>query len=133
MIRMDTYNSTMAPRFSAALFLRAKQLDEVLGHETDAVRDAAPPDVGDFKDAAAQEAMSNIGGMQAGHAAAEREQVRAALGRITGASYGQCLDCGEAIDLRRLEAVPTAAYCVDCEAVHERGHTERRGTNAPAR
>jgi DnaK suppressor protein len=40
-------------------------------------------------------------------------QVQSALTRIQRGNYGLCLDCGELIEERRLEAVPWAAYCVD--------------------
>jgi len=44
----------------------------------------------------------------------EIAQIREALQRIGQGSYGVCLKCGEAIDLRRLKAQPTATRCVSC-------------------
>lgn len=38
--------------------------------------------------------------------------VNVALQRITGGTYGRCATCGEAIDRRRLEALPSATTCV---------------------
>ena len=118
--RMDTYDSKMAARFRAALAERATQLGAILGQETESAREAGLHEVGDFKDAAVQEAIAGIDEAQAAHAAVELGQVRAALRRIEDGSYGQCIDCGDPIDLRRLEALPTAAYCAPCQAVHER-------------
>ena len=46
--------------------------------------------------------------------AGQREQVVAALQRIEDGSYGVCVDCGQPIPDERLEARPTAAYCVSC-------------------
>ena len=40
--------------------------------------------------------------------------VVAALVRIDCDAYGICTHCGEAIDARRLRALPAAALCVDC-------------------
>lgn len=37
-----------------------------------------------------------------------------ALHRIEAGTYGQCQRCGEAIDEARLQALPYAAYCIDC-------------------
>lgn len=116
---MDTYDTTLAPRFRATLLERALQLRELLGHDADAVREGAEL-ASDFKEAAEQEAASDVQQAQSAHAAAELEQVRAALRRIADGSYGTCMDCGAAIDLRRLAALPTAAYCLDCEELHER-------------
>jgi DnaK suppressor protein len=41
--------------------------------------------------------------------------VKAALQRIQDGSYGTCLRCDEPINLKRLEAVPWAAYCIRCQ------------------
>lgn len=47
---------------------------------------------------------------------AEAEQglnlVKAALARIDNNSYGICVDCGKAIELKRLTAVPYASKCM---------------------
>jgi RNA polymerase-binding transcription factor DksA len=34
-------------------------------------------------------------------------------------SFGKCVDCGNAIELPRLRAVPWAPRCVDCQEAHE--------------
>ncbi len=40
-------------------------------------------------------------------------QVNAALRRIEEGEYGSCIECGELIDEKRLNAVPFTAYCID--------------------
>ena len=47
-------------------------------------------------------------------AVAEIRQVQLALARIEAGSYGKCASCGEAIAVRRLEALPYATSCVAC-------------------
>ncbi len=42
-----------------------------------------------------------------------------ALLRIKEGSYGICARCGKQIDERRLEALPIARYCADCQAAIE--------------
>jgi len=42
------------------------------------------------------------------------EQVRSALDRLHGGSYGSCEVCGAAIPPERLEALPWAVRCVAC-------------------
>jgi DnaK suppressor protein len=56
---------------------------------------------------------------QANHAARELEQVLTARQRLIDQTYGQCLDCGNDMDLRRLEALPATPYCTACQAVRE--------------
>lgn len=43
------------------------------------------------------------------------ELVDAALARLDDGSYGACLSCGQAIAEARLEAIPWAALCIDCQ------------------
>lgn len=47
-----------------------------------------------------------------------------ALLRIKEGSYGSCARCGEPIDERRLEAVPTARYDANCQAAIEAANGE---------
>lgn len=49
------------------------------------------------------------------------ELIDEALGRIEAGEYGECVNCGESISEKRLEAVPWARYCVKCQDLQERG------------
>lgn len=46
----------------------------------------------------------------------EIAQVRAALSRLQGGSYGVCISCGADIRPARLEAIPEATHCILCAA-----------------
>src|SRR5579875_1756414 len=50
------------------------------------------------------------------------KEVRSALKRMDDESFGICLRCEEEIPLKRLKAVPWAAYCVPCQEHHDRQH-----------
>ncbi|MEH6558104.1 MAG: TraR/DksA family transcriptional regulator [Oceanicoccus sp.] len=41
-------------------------------------------------------------------------EIRLALERIHNGTYGQCSDCGEAINPARLDAIPETVHCVSC-------------------
>lgn len=43
------------------------------------------------------------------------EGVDAALGRLETGTYGACTSCGTRIGAERLEALPAAALCIDCQ------------------
>ena len=47
-------------------------------------------------------------------------EVRAALARIAGDTYGVCLHCDTDIKPKRLSAVPWTAYCIDCQDAADR-------------
>jgi len=46
----------------------------------------------------------------------EIHRIEGALKRISEGTYGACAKCGEPIDPKRLEALPTAATCISCSA-----------------
>jgi DnaK suppressor protein len=48
------------------------------------------------------------------------KKIDEALRRIEEGTFGECDDCGEDIELRRLEARPTATLCVSCKEEQER-------------
>ena len=41
--------------------------------------------------------------------------IQAALDRLTRGEFGVCEECEQEIPLKRLQAVPWAAYCVPCQ------------------
>jgi DnaK suppressor protein len=43
------------------------------------------------------------------------EAVDAALARIDAGTYGTCTSCGQPIAKERLEALPAAAHCIECQ------------------
>jgi RNA polymerase-binding protein DksA len=49
--------------------------------------------------------------------------IEAALQRIDRGTYGDCIDCGDPIDKKRLAAKPQASRCVECQ-----GHFERESS-----
>jgi DnaK suppressor protein len=46
-------------------------------------------------------------------------EIDAALRRIDNGTYGECAECGGEIELKRLEALPTATTCTECAAERE--------------
>ena len=115
-----TYERGMAAQFRQMLMERAMHLGDVLRHQSADVPSDGVHEVADFKDAAVEESIATIDNAQAAHAAAELAQVHAALRRLAEGAYGDCIDCGDAIDLRRLLALPATPYCAPCQSVHER-------------
>ena len=41
-------------------------------------------------------------------------EVEAALAKLEAGTYGTCENCGKSIQPARLEAFPSARYCIDC-------------------
>lgn len=113
-----------APAFQPArerLLARSEELRALLQAAAEAAVHSGdkPAEVLDFKDVAAGDIQAVLDETALAHATEELAQIGAALQRIDAGSYGQCQDCGEAIDARRLQALPATAFCTACQARHE--------------
>jgi len=54
------------------------------------------------------------------------QMVEHALTNITEGIYGECENCGNEINERRLEAVPWARHCIGCQEKQERGELQEQ-------
>jgi DnaK suppressor protein len=91
-----------------------------------AALDAADDDAKESADFALRDGLEELAlklGDQESQMVADIDQ---ALLRIEEGSYGVCARCGKPIDERRLEAMPTARYDADCQAIVE----DAKGLNA---
>ncbi len=121
---MDTFTPTLAPRFIKLLAKRESDLRTMLratGDYEAPTPESQTREVLDFKDMAVEETQSVLDEAKADHALEELEQVVAARKRLSEQTYGDCLDCGEPIDLRRLMAMPATRFCTACQDIHEHG------------
>lgn len=67
-----------------------------------------------------KEQILKEGGQQAlSHSPEDLERIQCALQRLRTNSYGACIDCGNEIDHKRLEAIPEAERCIDCQQSYE--------------
>lgn len=124
-LTVDT--TPLAQQMAAALRQRQQELRAMLQQAAGAnIPGDNPPEVLDFKDVAAEETRAVVDEAACVHAAEELAQVAAALRRVEDGSYGLCEDCGEAIDERRLRALPATPFCTACQTIHERPGTPRR-------
>lgn len=53
------------------------------------------------------------------------QMVEAALSRIREGTFGECISCGNEINVKRLEAVPWTRYCIACQEKLEKGVLEQ--------
>lgn len=120
-------SSALTRELAPLLRLREQELQDLLRTAAGAsLAGEAPAEVVDFKDVAAEDARAAIDEVAHAHAAGELAQIAAALRRVDQGSYGHCEDCGEAIDERRLRALPATAFCTACQQLRERpGHRRR--------
>jgi DnaK suppressor protein len=76
---------------------------------------------GDMADFALDTAQDEISSQLAEVESRELAKLENALASIREGVYGQCEDCGEAIPLARLHALPYATHCIQCQREAEKG------------
>ncbi len=52
------------------------------------------------------------------------QMVESALARIREGEFGSCINCGNEVNAKRLDAVPWTRYCIDCQEKLEQGQLE---------
>lgn len=116
---MSTYDPSQAPQFERLLQRRDEELRQALMALAGDNDPAQPQEVSDFKDVAMRSADTDMDEIQAQRIHASMRRVVAARQRLAHGHYGTCLECGQAIDLRRLQALPEAELCTACQGTHE--------------
>ncbi len=104
-----------------------QQRDDLVGNARRAMSGDIHVDPDDFPDEI--DTASSEVNLQFTGRLREREQgllakIEEALQKIERGDYGECLNCGEDIGMKRLKARPVAQLCIDCKSDQEK--LERR-------
>jgi DnaK suppressor protein len=109
-------DQAMLDRFKQVLLERQSRLRAEIARRVDALPEEVNPPGDDWREPT--EALDHeltVEGVQEDL----YQRITSALYRIDAGTFGCCVGCGRAINLERLEALPYAEYCVDCERRHE--------------
>jgi len=77
--------------------------------------------VGDVVDAALDSAQDEISSQLAEVESRELASIEKALERMREGAFGQCAECEKAIPMARLNALPYATLCIECQRLAESG------------
>lgn len=104
-----------APRFESLI---RDELTELTRLSNDTEADRAPVEL-DQQSVGRLSRMDALQGQALAQASDQRRQARMvalemALRRLEAGTFGECLDCGEDIAVKRLEIDPAAALCISC-------------------
>lgn len=124
----DSYNGLSESQMAALeSSLRERQVDlrqEVRGERADSENERdrrSAREVQDRGDEANTEQWREANAAMIGHHEDEIQGIQAALARLASETYGMCVDCGEPIGFKRLQAWPSANRCLDCQSKAESG------------
>ena len=112
-------------RLTSRLIARRDALRKSLNGDLDSFRKVSEVSgVGDHVDAAVDSANDEICSQLVEIESRELGQIEHALQRIAAGVYGRCEFCGGKISATRLNALPYANSCIDCQRENERrGHS----------
>src|SRR5712671_154722 len=117
---METMTQTEISKYKAMLEAKQAELSAGLRNREDIAIEKTPDAIDEVQLAGERElAIRNL----------DRESnllrnVKGALARIADGSYGTCMHCEEDISLKRLNAVPWAAFCIRCQEAVDRNEIE---------
>jgi len=105
-------------RLHKSLLTRRDHLRKKLTEELAGLRDSAP--TGDSADAAFEAVSDEMDSQLAEFDARELTQIERALARLKQGTFGLCEGCSCKIPVGRLNALPYASYCIECQREMER-------------
>jgi DnaK suppressor protein len=104
----------------AILIRRRDALRSALAGDLSLLRELRSESPGDVVDAAYDSAQDEISSQLAEVESRELANIENALIRMKAGKYGQCEVCGGRIPMARLNALPYATVCIECQRELER-------------
>jgi DnaK suppressor protein len=111
-------------RFEERLRHQQRQLERSMQSAAKEGRQTMAEDTLDVADQAVMSYQKELIFSQGTEGHSQLSQVRLALERLREGTFGECLHCGKAIGEKRLEALPSTPYCIECQEKIETGQIE---------
>lgn len=111
-------------QFKKRLEMRQQELRRLVSRNVQDGRAADEQAAQDIADKAANSYTKEFLFHQSNNDRQLLQLVEEALQRIREGSYGECVNCGNELNAKRLEAVPWTRYCINCQEKVEQGLLE---------
>jgi DnaK suppressor protein len=102
------------------LVKRRDALRRVLAGDLSSLKELRETTAGDMVDAALDSAQDEINSQLVEVESRELAHIENALERMREGQYGVCEACGQKIPMARLNALPYATHCIECQREAER-------------
>ncbi|MBU2591728.1 MAG: TraR/DksA family transcriptional regulator [Nitrospinota bacterium] len=90
--------------------------EQLLSHENSSIPESTDTREGDDIDQAGSAYEQEMAFIMKNREIEELKNINEALEKIKSGEYGECEECGDKINLKRLKAMPFVKYCVKCQA-----------------
>src|SRR5258708_16741111 len=107
--------------YKKKLLTRREELMRTIARTEEEGREADDDKAGDLADKAANSYTKEFLFGMTNTDRTILSMIDAALKRIQSNEYGLCANCQEEMQQKRLEAVPWAKHCINCQEKHEQG------------
>ena len=114
--------------FKKQLEQRQQELRKIVARTEQDGRDADVGTAQDIADRAANSYTKEFLFHQSNNERQLLQMVELALARMREGVFGECINCGNDINAKRLEAVPWTRYCINCQEKQEQGLLEESST-----
>jgi DnaK suppressor protein len=111
-------------KFREKLLAQKALLERTMQSAVKEGRQTTPDDLQDAADQAVQSYQKELIFLQGSKGHSQLSEVRSALDRLEDGTFGECLQCGNVIGEKRLEAVPWTPHCIACQEKIEAGEIE---------
>lgn len=114
-------NKRQLERYSKQLMAKREELLHLVQAARTSEKEGGTKDAPDLGDRALSTVIRDLSYQLT---VGERDLVRRideALDRIESKEYGACLECGKKVQVGRLDAVPWARHCIECQELQDRG------------
>jgi DnaK suppressor protein len=114
-------NKKQRQRFNKLLLEKREALLQIVRAARQSEKDGTTKEAPDLGDRALSTVIRDLNYQVT---ASERDILRwvdDALDRLEKDEYGVCVSCGEKVQIERLEAVPWARHCIECQELQDRG------------
>lgn len=98
---------------------RAAEIQEMVRTEFAEFQHVSDQTVGDAGDRGFGSSVSELASRMAEFESRELTDIEEALERLNNGTFGDCEDCGKSIPMNRLQIVPQARRCMQCQKASE--------------
>ncbi|HEU0138104.1 MAG TPA: TraR/DksA family transcriptional regulator [Bryobacteraceae bacterium] len=113
--------------------LEARRRELIDGIRSQAVELAVSDGIHDPIDKVQMMAYRDEAVQQVGRLSETLSSVEKSLAALSGGYYGHCAECGKPIAAKRLEVIPWASHCLNCQARRESNHHAGAGPSGDER
>jgi DnaK suppressor protein len=119
-------------QFKAGLREQQRELQHAIETASKEIRELSDPGPRDALDVSCFHSSKESMFARSSQNRRQLRLVELALERIGNGSFGTCATCGGAIGLKRLQALPWANHCIQCQEQSEQGRLDQSVTSQPS-